>query len=65
VALRGKAMECVGLIGEAVGDEAFENDAIEVMDILLTAMVSAKTLGLRFIRLFMTILHYCLFTNNE
>jgi hypothetical protein len=42
VALRGKAMECVGLIGEAVGDEAFENDAIEVMDILLTAMVSAN-----------------------
>lgn len=40
VALRGKAMECVGLIGEAVGDETFESDAIEVMDILLTAMVT-------------------------
>ena len=36
--LRGKAMECVGLVGEAVGDEVFAQDAQEVMEILLTAM---------------------------
>jgi hypothetical protein len=34
-------MECVGLIGEAVGDETFAPDALEVMEILLQAMVSA------------------------
>ncbi|RHY34978.1 hypothetical protein DYB32_000542 [Aphanomyces invadans] len=33
--LRGKAMECVALIGQAVGKEAFLNDAKAVMDILL------------------------------
>ena len=36
--LRGKAMECVGLVGEAVGDEIFAQDAQEVMEILLSAM---------------------------
>ena len=36
--LRGKAMECVGLVGEAVGDEVFAQDAQEVMEILLSAM---------------------------
>ena len=39
VSLRGKAMECVGLIGEAVTDEVFQPDALEVMTILLSAMV--------------------------
>ena len=36
--LRGKAMECVGLIGEAVGAEVFSNDALEVMHLLIGAM---------------------------
>jgi importin-5 len=38
--LRGKAMECVGIIGEAVGDEIFAPDALEVMELLLQAIVS-------------------------
>ncbi|CAK4348967.1 unnamed protein product [Aphanomyces euteiches] len=33
--LRGKAMECVALIGQAVGKQAFLEDAKVVMDILL------------------------------
>lgn len=33
--LRGKAIECVSLIGLAVGPEKFLNDASEVMDMLL------------------------------
>ena len=33
--LRGKAMECISLIGMAVGKEVFGNDAKEVMDILI------------------------------
>ncbi|RHX96853.1 hypothetical protein DYB25_011276, partial [Aphanomyces astaci] len=33
--LRGKAMECVALIGQAVGKHAFLTDAKAVMDILL------------------------------
>lgn len=33
--LRGKAMECVGLIGNAVGHERFSTDALEVMHILM------------------------------
>ncbi|ETV76020.1 hypothetical protein, variant 1 [Aphanomyces astaci] len=33
--LRGKAMECVALIGQAVGKDAFYTDAKAVMDILL------------------------------
>jgi len=36
--LRGKAMECAGLIGEAVGDEVFSADAMEIMQLLLTVM---------------------------
>ena len=37
--LRGKAMECVGLIGEAVGNnECFTNDAVEIMKILINNM---------------------------
>lgn len=34
-ALRGRAMECAGLIGEAVGANAFRADAIDVMNLLL------------------------------
>jgi len=33
--LRGKAMECISLIGSAVGPEKFFNDAKETMDILV------------------------------
>jgi HEAT repeat protein len=33
--LRGKAMECISLIGVAVGDAAFEPDAKEVMDLII------------------------------
>ena len=39
VELRGKAMECVGLIGDAVRTEVFAPDALHVMHILLGAMV--------------------------
>jgi hypothetical protein len=37
--LRGKAMECVGIIGEAVGDEVFAADALEVMELLIHSIV--------------------------
>ena len=40
--LRGKAMQCVGLIGEAVGDETFAGDAVEIMQLLLGAMNSQE-----------------------
>ena len=33
--LRGKTIECISLIGLAVGGEKFMNDAGEVMDLLL------------------------------
>ena len=33
--LRGKSMECISLIGVAVGAQAFAADAKEVMDLLL------------------------------
>ena len=36
--LRGKAMQCVGLIGEAVGDEVFAGDALEIMQLLIRAI---------------------------
>ena len=39
--LRGKAMECVGIIGEAVGDEVFASDALEVMELLIHSIVEA------------------------
>ena len=35
--LRGKSMECISLIGVAVGKEAFGADAKEVMDLLLAS----------------------------
>ena len=38
VKLRGKAMECVGLIGDAVGVQTFNQDALEIMHELLGAM---------------------------
>jgi hypothetical protein len=38
--LRGRAMECVSLIGEAVGVVDFAGDALEIMNILLRAIVS-------------------------
>ena len=34
--LRGKAMECISLIGVAVGKERFSGDAKEVMDLLIS-----------------------------
>lgn len=34
--LRGKTIECVSLIGLAVGSEKFMSDASEVMDMLLS-----------------------------
>lgn len=37
--LRGKAMQCVGLIGDAVGEQMFLPDAVEIMEILISAMV--------------------------
>ncbi len=37
--LRGKAMECVGLVGDAVGEDVFLPDAAEVMEILIGSMV--------------------------
>jgi hypothetical protein len=40
VELRGKAMECAGLIGDAVGPEKFSADAIDIMKILFQLMVS-------------------------
>ena len=38
--MRGKAMECVSLIGVAVGKEAFGADAKEVMDLMIAAQQS-------------------------
>jgi hypothetical protein len=38
IELRGKAMECAGLIGDAVGVEKFSKDAIEIMKILFHLM---------------------------
>merc|ERR1711871_348359 len=38
VELRGKAMQCVGLIGEAVGDEICAGDALEIMQLLINAI---------------------------
>ena len=35
--LRGKAMECISLIGLAVGKETFQEDAKEVMQVLVSA----------------------------
>lgn len=37
--LRGKAMECAGLIGEAVGVECFASDALDIMRIFAQVMV--------------------------
>ncbi len=38
--LRGKAMECAGLIGDAVGAAVFAPDALEIMQIFIAVMVS-------------------------
>jgi hypothetical protein len=40
--LRGKAMECVGLVADAVGVSVFSGDALEVMTLLVGAL-SADT----------------------
>ena len=40
VELRGKAMECAGLIGDAVGVEKFSRDAIDIMKVFFNLMVS-------------------------
>ena len=39
VLLRGKAIECAGIVGESVGKNIFASDALEIMNILLNAMV--------------------------
>jgi len=39
--LRGKAIECAGLIGESVDSQLFAVDATEIMQIILTIMVCA------------------------
>lgn len=44
VTLYGKAMECVGLIGEAVGNDIFARDALEIIQFLVAAM-EAQQLG--------------------
>lgn len=44
VTLRGKAMQCAGLIGEAVGDRQFHDDAMEIMQLLIGAMVITYSL---------------------
>lgn len=41
--LRGKAMECVGLIGDAVGAQVFAPDALEIMTLLNTALMQDVT----------------------
>ena len=38
--LRGKAMECAGLVGEAVGVDVFAADAMEIMQLFMVALVS-------------------------
>lgn len=38
--LRGKAMECAGLVGDAVGVEIFARDAVEIMQLFIQAIVS-------------------------
>jgi len=43
--LCGKAMECVGLIGEAVGSTVFSQDALEIIQLLLNAMDTHTTGG--------------------
>ncbi|MFO3797833.1 MAG: hypothetical protein ACK8QZ_11230, partial [Anaerolineales bacterium] len=43
--LRSKAMECVGLIGEAVGPELFVNDAVEVMRVLVPSLQNCEGRG--------------------
>ena len=40
--LRGKAMECTGLIGEAVGVQVFAADALEIMQLFMNALVRIK-----------------------
>lgn len=36
--LRGKALQCVGMIGSAVGLEVFKDDAVKVLQLLMPAM---------------------------
>eukprot|EP01041_Mallomonas_annulata_P004670 gene4670-9261_t len=43
VELRGRAMEAVGLIGEAVGEDVFSNDAMEIMQLLLSGLCEDDT----------------------
>lgn len=38
--LRGKAMECAGLVGEAVGVQVFAADALQIMQLFMNALVS-------------------------
>ena len=38
---RGKTMECVGLMADAVGPAVFAADATEIMQILMQALVNA------------------------
>jgi len=43
--LRGKTIECVSLIGLAVGAEKFSPDASEVMDLLLSSQVKGEEMA--------------------
>eukprot|EP00088_Acartia_fossae_P049518 TRINITY_DN5459_c0_g1_i1.p1 TRINITY_DN5459_c0_g1~~TRINITY_DN5459_c0_g1_i1.p1 ORF type:complete len:1108 (-),score=360.91 TRINITY_DN5459_c0_g1_i1:577-3870(-) len=43
--LRGKTIECVSLIGLAVGGEKFNADASEVMDLLLSSQIKGEEMA--------------------
>lgn len=43
--LRGKTIECVSLIGLAVGGEKFSPDASEVMDLLLSSQIKGEEMA--------------------
>lgn len=44
--VRGKAMECAGLIGDAVGVDVFASDALELMNLFIHFLVSLMLLFL-------------------
>lgn len=46
LALKGKAIECAGLIGEAVGTEIFAADAREITSFFIHSLVIASLLYL-------------------
>ena len=57
--LRGKSMECISLIGVAVGTEAFGADAKEVMDLLIASQQGMSvSLPDKFISLYHAVLRF-------